>query len=404
MPILRRRLAGVSITVQRRRAGKTARVVINSGGKRITRNFDTIEAAKAFAAQQEIEAGNAGARAASEIGDNERRTLLSAKEALAAHGKTLADAVAFYLKHLTDTAKSAPVGDVIDSLIAFKKTEKKSVRYLLDLTSRLTKFRGDFEKRAISSITADEVNHWLAAMNLSAVSTNNTRRVVAVLMNFAAARGLCPAGIMRNTTHISAPEKEPEILSVAECEALLRGAPDGIRAALAIGLFAGVRDAELQRMDWSAVDFENDTIIVKATVAKLAQRRTIPMRPNLRAWLEPLRQLGGSIMPPRKVTTALTEKARSVAGFKTKSKEGREWPHNGLRHSYATYRLAHWPDAAALALEMGNSPAIILRHYRSLVTNAAATSFWSIQPENHADGKVIPVGRQFEPAAKTTIA
>jgi hypothetical protein len=64
------------------------------------------------------------------------------------------------------------------------------------------------------------------------------------------------------------------------------------------------------------------------------------------------------------------------------------WPSNALRHSYASYALAQWPDAAALALEMGNSPAVILRHYRSLVKPAAAAAFWKITPDDKPDGKI----------------
>jgi integrase/recombinase XerD len=32
-----------------------------------------------------------------------------------------------------------------------------------------------------------------------------------------------------------------------------------------------------------------------------------------------------------------------------------DWPDNALRHSFASYHLAHFKDAAALALEMGHT-------------------------------------------------
>jgi integrase len=32
-----------------------------------------------------------------------------------------------------------------------------------------------------------------------------------------------------------------------------------------------------------------------------------------------------------------------------------KWPLNGFRHSYASYHLAHFKDAARLALEMGHT-------------------------------------------------
>jgi hypothetical protein len=36
---------------------------------------------------------------------------------------------------------------------------------------------------------------------------------------------------------------------------------------------------------------------------------------------------------------------------------------------------------------MGNSSAVILKHYRQLVKPAAAAAFWNITPQHHPDGK-----------------
>ncbi len=359
-----------------------------------------MEEAKAYAQRQEIEAGNAGARAASVIGDGERRTLLHAQEALAPYGKTITEAVAFYLEHLRASERSATVAAVIAELLAFKATEGKAARYQMDLRSRLGRFERDFGARPMSALPAAEISTWLAGLNLEATGANNFRRVLAVLFNFGAARGYCPAGIMRQTVRMKASEAEPGILTVAECAALLHGAPDAVRAGLAIALFCGVRDAELYRLDWRAVDLDNETVAIGPQVSKRSQRRTIPIRANLRAWLEPLRQLGGPVIPSFATARPLIAQARRAAGF---TLGGTPWPHNALRHSYASYRLAAWPDAAALALEMGNSPAIILRHYRSLVKPAAAEAFWNLAPETAAAKNVVTMGKEQKPApAKRT--
>ena len=57
-----------------------------------------------------------------------------------------------------------------------------------------------------------------------------------------------------------------------------------------------------------------------------------------------------------------------------------KWPQNALRHSFGSYHLARFPDAAALALQMGNSPAMIFKHYRELVKPADAAKYWEIKP------------------------
>lgn len=408
-PVQSRKLAGVSITIQRCRSARyAARVVIHQAdGGRSTRSFATLEEAKAFAQRQEIEAGNAGARAASEIGDDERHVLLHAKESLATYGKTLSDAVAHYLAHLKLSARSAPVAEIADALMEQKRTEGKSRRYLLDLSSRLGRFTRDFGERPVSAITAEEVSQWLMGLNLEPVGSNNFRRVIAVLFNYAAARGYCAEGMMKHTLRVKTVEKEPGILTVAECAALLRAAAPPVRSAVALGLFCGVRTEELDRLDWRAVDLEGETLVIGSGVSKLSQRRTIRIHPNLRAWLEPLRQLGGPILAGTREVRTLMEEARRAAGFGTaaaceKDATLRPWPNNALRHSFASYRLAQWPDAAALALEMGNSPAVILRHYRSLVKPAAAEAFWNLTPQSVAAGNVIALAPREKPATPRT--
>jgi hypothetical protein len=45
------------------------------------------------------------------------------------------------------------------------------------------------------------------------------------------------------------------------------------------------------------------------------------------------------------------------------------WPSKGLRHSFASNHLAHFHDAARLALELGHTDQEpLFRHYRELVT------------------------------------
>ena len=56
---------------------------------------------------------------------------------------------------------------------------------------------------------------------------------------------------------------------------------------IAIGAFAGLRAAEIARLDWSVVDLKRKIIHLRADQAKTASRRIIPVSDNLRAWLLP---------------------------------------------------------------------------------------------------------------------
>ena len=55
---------------------------------------------------------------------------------------------------------------------------------------------------------------------------------------------------------------------------------------------AGNCMAELNRLDWTAIDLERRIIEVRAGQAKTASRRVIPISDNLAAWLEPFERQG----------------------------------------------------------------------------------------------------------------
>ena len=69
------------------------------------------------------------------------------------------------------------------------------------------------------------------------------------------------------------------------------------------------------------------------------------------------------------------------AATATKTEKVLEWKHNALRHSFISYRVADTSDVPKVALESGNSPAMIFAHYRELVTPADAKSWFAIVPE-----------------------
>jgi hypothetical protein len=51
-----------------------------------------------------------------------------------------------------------------------------------------------------------------------------------------------------------------------------------------------------------------------------------------------------------------------------------------LRHSYASYWIAKFRNAAALALQMGHATTeMIFQHYREVVTRQDAKEYWNIR-------------------------
>jgi len=162
----------------------------------------------------------------------------------------------------------------------------------------------------------------------------------------------------------------PEIFTPEEMCQILTHCEPAMIPYMAIGAFAGLRSAEIARLDWSAIDFDSGYIKVSGEITKTQQRRLVPILPSLRAWLFPHKKASGPVtfFTFRKGIHRCT-KAAGIA-----------WKANALRHSFGSYRLAEVQDAAKVSLEMGNSPAMLFKHYRELVTPEQAKQWFEIMP------------------------
>ncbi len=158
---------------------------------------------------------------------------------------------------------------------------------------------------------------------------------------------------------------------------------------LALGAFAGLRSAEISRLEWSDIDLAGRLITVGADRAKTATRRVMPIHENLGDWLAPYSERQGKIwngdLNQFHKTQAAVAAAPTVEGDAKKNIPARKpvkWKVNALRHSYASYRYAQISDAGRLSGELGNSAAVIHRHYRELVKPAEAQRWFEVKPES----------------------
>jgi integrase len=76
---------------------------------------------------------------------------------------------------------------------------------------------------------------------------------------------------------------------------LLAKEDDSLKPFLAPEAFAGLRMAELQRLEWSEIDLNRGFITVAAHKAKTRQRRLVPIADNLKEWLKPYAKANGPV-------------------------------------------------------------------------------------------------------------
>jgi integrase len=341
------------------------------GGGRKRRFFKDKAEAQTFMRLAEVQQENFGTAALS-MSDALRVEAIECSELLQPYQKTLRDAAEFYLAHLKTITGSRKVKEIVADLLAARTADGMSVRYLGDLRARLGRFVATFGEQMIAGISSSRIDDWLRALAVGPVTRNTYRRRLAALFNFAKRRGYINENPVADVERAKERETEIAILSVGDLARLLECASSDMLPFWTIGAFAGLRPAEIERLTWNEVDFDAGVIEVKASKAKTASRRLVTIQPNLREWLVPYRPRTGRVCPVnlRRKSDEDRERARLRA----------EWPQNALRHSFGSYHVAQFNDAAKLALEMGNSPATIFRHYRQLVRPKQAALYWKIVP------------------------
>ena len=349
------------------------------GGGRKRRFFKEKVAAQTYLQLATVQQANYGTAALS-IPDALRVEAIECAELLQPFGATLRDASRFYAAHLKTVSCSRKVKDVVADLLSARTADGMSPRYLGDLRWRLGRFALCFGNEMIAAVSASRIDQWLRGLQVGAATRNTFRRRLAALFSFAKRRGYVTENPVTDVERAKERETEIEILSVAQVTRLCSRASIDMLPFWAIGAFSGLRHAEIERLSWSEVDFDAGVIEVKASKSKTASRRLVTIQPNLAAWLSPYRTRTGRVCPVNLQRKIFVDRER--AGLRE------SWPHNALRHSFGSYHLAQFNDAAKLALEMGNSPGVIFRHYRQLVKPDQAQAYWNIQPVRR-DEKVL---------------
>ena len=354
-------------------------VTFREAGKRKRKFFTTKKDAETFTRNRALVVQAQG-REGAEFPSWLRIMADECNERLQPRGRTIKDAVDHYVAYLDASEKSCTVAELVAELLKAKAADGASARHLRDLRDRLKRFAVDFGTENAATVTTAQIDDWLRALDLSAQSRNNYRRVIHSAFNFAVQRGYAVSNPAHRTAKAKVVRGAPEILTCTQAVALLNACEADTLPFVAISLFAGLRAAEMERLDWAEIDLAGGHIEVKSAKSKTGSRRLIPISDNLAAWIQPLARRAGAVAP-----VALRDRldaAKARAGFK-------KWPANAMRHSYASYRLAECADAARVSLEMGNSPQMIFAHYRELVKPQDAARYWQIKPATDAGKKIV---------------
>lgn len=371
--------------------------VFDSKGKRKDHYFTNETEALAFAKTQNQELGKLG----SDFGfvSEEERAALAFWRTFAADAAPTPPGLLSVLQDFKTSwvaAKaSVSVRDAVAKFLAHQKADSASSRHLASLRSRLGRFSAENGDALVSSITTPIFLDWLNGLlakradrpgkALSPVTRHNLTRSIRSFFSFAIDQGWTLANPIpapkrsKNRAAKLATRSAPAILLPADISKFLeavRAKAPGLVAFWALKFFAGIRDAEAARMDWSMINLKTAEIHLPATLAKTAEARTVKIRPNLKAWLEAFAKESGKIAPGETTRKRGFKKAlETLPGFK--------FPPNAARHSFGTYHLYKFRKAGETALQLGHkgNPAMLHEYYKNPAAEKFASAFWKILPE-----------------------
>ena len=156
----------------------------------------------------------------------------------------------------------------------------------------------------------------------------------------------------------------PRCLSNQDVKALLAHPDQELKPYLIVSLYAGLRRAEVERLSWD--DIKNGQIILDSRQTKTRRRRVITMMGNS---FNRLMAYDGMKFLPKRITTMLAKLKRDT---------GVDLSRDCLRHTAATHMLNVYKSASEASLQLGNSNAVLMNHYKAIATQEQTNEFLNL--------------------------
>ena len=297
---------------------------------------------------------------------SEQRDIIAAFEVAKQRDLSLLRVV-LQTKHGTSTAPR-PLGEIVSIYLASLKTRAFRKNTIKQARSNLNQLASKYGALDTNTITPTHLEQWFAQRKWTRSTIDGVIAKIGPFFTWCVREGYCESNPCKAVKRRMGDDSPPAIFSPSEARKLLLTAlktDPGMIPYLAIGLFAGVRPLEIQRLQKQ--DITDRYIEITAAKAKTRKRRLVSLSDNLREWIA----LGGDL--------PLTNKPKRLA--RVLHIAGLKWKPDIMRHSFASYHLAMYRSADKTAFELGHRDSkMLFAHYRELVTQEAAESYWSIRP------------------------
>lgn len=262
------------------------------------------------------------------------------------------------------------IQQAIDELIASKTAANRRPAYISGLKVFLRKFSKQHASTPIEHLNCHAIESWMSSHHPNTPpSRQQAIKLLSVLFGFARRRGYVSHNPCERIERVTIDQRPPRILTPREARKILNFTRRKMRwrlAHLVIGLYCGVRPAELERLYWRDVNLDRGFICIDTAAAKTRRRRIVYMDSKAVAWLRKCR-----VQNVRPIGAGARRWKRRVL-----EQCGVEWSQDLLRHTAASYLMAKHRDPGKVSGMLGNSADILLTRYYELVSPQDCRRFW----------------------------
>jgi len=218
--------------------------------------------------------------------------------------------------------------------------------------------------RDTRDITVQDIKTWFHAKDVAPRSLTKYISVLGDFFNYCIQQGWQTESPTKTLKVPKVDAEPPHCLSNQDVRALL-GHPDPtLKPYLIVALYAGLRRTEIERLSWD--DIKNGQIILDGHQTKTRRRRVVKMLGNS---FNKLMAYDGAEFVPSNLALMLNKLKRDT---------GVKWRRDCLRHTAATHMLNVYKSAAETSLQLGNSNAVLMNHYKAIATEQQTDEFLNI--------------------------
>jgi integrase len=294
----------------------------------------------------------------------------------------MTEAVSYAIAHLRPAGGNLTLSDAVKKVLLFKADAGLSPKHLKGMRSIFTRIGNDLGEEPLTSFTREGLEDWIADQDDVSISTKASyARHIHILFAEGMERGWCASNPASKLNRSSTHEGDIAVWTAKQLETFLDAVQQHepqLLFGLALKAFAGLRTSELLRLEWPQIG--DNKIQVLGKNAKTRRSRGIEIQPILEQFI-PAKH------PEQGLVVGLSENGWHDAVQRVCAAAKINMPQNVLRHSFGTYRYYQTKSEAETAYEMGNSPGVVLKHYRAVaVKDADVVGWWMIQKPKTAKG------------------